>query len=83
MPDKLRIKNKHHEPIMVIIEPWAHEYSLKPSSTLEITANDQGYEDIIEVHYYPNEILVHTWSMDIIVLLDGQNAIPFEHVNDA
>jgi len=78
MPNVLKIRNEHSEQIRIVLEPWAHEYSVRPGSTIEIAPRAPIDTEVVEVDYYEGIIVVHAFSIDMSVLLDGKEAVPFE-----
>ena len=76
--EQIKIHNRHTERVTVIVEPWAHEYYVKPGAVLEVFAIGQQDGHPLEIDYYSETIVVHAWSSEYNALLNGEQATPFE-----
>ena len=76
--EQIKIQNRHTVRVTVIVEPWAHEYYVKPGAVLEVFAIGEQYGHPLEINYYSETIVVYAWSSEYNALLNGEQATPFE-----
>lgn len=76
MPIPLIISNSSKEKLVIVIEPWAEEYSVQPGKKIEVfPINDS--KDPVEVNFIGDKLVIYINSDDFRVISDGMEVSPF------
>ena len=75
---KIEFVNSGSTPVKLVIEPWAHEYKIRPGVKVQIVS-DEIFSDLIEMDFWDNSLIIHGWGEGVVVvMIDGIEQEPFQ-----
>lgn len=75
---KISVTNSTPKPLLLILEPWAEEFSIAPGTSVDVLGSGGSGGGFFEVEYIENGLIVYGWAGSIVSVMKNGVPIPPE-----
>jgi hypothetical protein len=68
---KLRYTNSTDHALLVIVEPWANQYRIRPMQQVVVVIDSGDVDDCLEIEHTPGGLILYGWTGSMITLTEN------------
>jgi hypothetical protein len=73
---KIRYINGTDHNLLVIVEPWANQYRIRPTQQVVITIDGGDVDDCLEIEHTPAGLILYGWTGSMVTLTENGVELP-------